>query len=192
MFTLLTSQGIPMLLGGDEMGRTQGGNNNAYCQDNEISWFDWEHVDHDMAAFTARPDRPAPRPPGAPPARLLPRPAHPRHRGAGRQLVHIAGDVMSDEEWSEGYAKSLMVFLNGEGIPTRAFAASRCVDDSFMLSSTPTTSRCRSRCRSPVGRRVVGRRRHRGWELGVDQVVSAGGPLTLEGRSLVLLRQLSD
>jgi hypothetical protein len=42
--TLLLSQGVPMLLGGDEVGRTQGGNNNAYCQDSEISWFDWEGI----------------------------------------------------------------------------------------------------------------------------------------------------
>ncbi|HVX07333.1 glycogen debranching protein GlgX [Humibacter sp.] len=53
MATLLLSAGVPMILGGDELGRTQGGNNNAYCQDNEISWFDWEHVDEDMLQFTA-------------------------------------------------------------------------------------------------------------------------------------------
>jgi glycogen operon protein len=50
--TLLLSAGVPMLLGGDELGRTQGGNNNAYCQDNETSWFDWEHVDDELLAFT--------------------------------------------------------------------------------------------------------------------------------------------
>jgi glycogen operon protein len=65
--TLLLSAGVPMILGGDEMGRTQGGNNNAYCQDNEISWFDWEHADHDLQAFTTelialRRDNPALRP----------------------------------------------------------------------------------------------------------------------------------
>src|SRR5436189_599887 len=52
--TLLLSQGVPMILGGDEMGRTQQGNNNAYCQDNEISWFDWSAVDRDMVGFTGR------------------------------------------------------------------------------------------------------------------------------------------
>ena len=50
--TLLLSFGVPMLLGGDELGRTQGGNNNAYCQDNEVSWFDWSAVDADLLAFT--------------------------------------------------------------------------------------------------------------------------------------------
>src|SRR5947209_5060290 len=52
--TLFLSQGVPMLLGGDELGRTQNGNNNAWCQDNEISWFDWEHVDSDLVEFTKR------------------------------------------------------------------------------------------------------------------------------------------
>ena len=52
--TLFLSQGIPMLLGGDELGRTQQGNNNAYCQDNEISWFDWDAVDESLLAFTRR------------------------------------------------------------------------------------------------------------------------------------------
>ena len=50
--TLLLSQGVPMILHGDELGRTQGGNNNVYCQDNEISWLDWAHVDEDLLAFT--------------------------------------------------------------------------------------------------------------------------------------------
>jgi isoamylase len=52
--TLMLSQGVPMLLGGDEMGRTQRGNNNAYCQDNEISWYDWDDVDEDLLEFTSQ------------------------------------------------------------------------------------------------------------------------------------------
>ena len=55
--TLFLSQGVPMLLGGDEIGRTQQGNNNAYCQDNEISWFDWEISRRDLLEFTRRADR---------------------------------------------------------------------------------------------------------------------------------------
>src|SRR6185295_2324427 len=53
MATLCLSQGIPMILAGDEIGRTQGGNNNAYCQDNDISWVDWQHADGELLAFTA-------------------------------------------------------------------------------------------------------------------------------------------
>ena len=52
--TLLLSFGVPLLLGGDEIGRTQHGNNNAYCQDNEITWLDWANADHDLLAFTRR------------------------------------------------------------------------------------------------------------------------------------------
>ena len=52
--TLMLSFGVPLLLGGDEMGRTQNGNNNAYCQDNEITWFDWENADRDLLDFTRR------------------------------------------------------------------------------------------------------------------------------------------
>ena len=80
--TLLLSQGVPMLLGGDEIGRTQHGNNNGYCQDNEISWFDWE-LDEERdadARVHAAPDRAAPRPPGLPPARLPRRPRAPTAR----------------------------------------------------------------------------------------------------------------
>jgi isoamylase len=133
MFTLLTSQGIPMLLGGDEMGRTQGGNNNAYCQDNEISWFDWEHVNHDMAAFTAR----------LVALRLAHPVLHRRDFFHGRPIhgqdvrdvnwLNISGDEMSDEEWSEGYAKSLMVFLNGEGIPYMGLRGEPVRDDSMLI-----------------------------------------------------------
>ena len=74
--TLLLSQGVPMLLGGDEIGRTQGGNNNAWCQDNEISWFDWEQLRPGAARVHAPADRAAPRA-----SRL---PAHEVLRGQGR------------------------------------------------------------------------------------------------------------
>jgi glycogen operon protein len=122
-----------MLLGGDEMGRTQGGNNNAYCQDNEISWFDWEHVDADMAAYTSR--------------LITLRLAHPvLHRrdffhgrpihGSGVSDVNwfnITGEEMSDDEWSEGFAKSLMVFLNGDAIPYMGPRGEAVRDDSLLL-----------------------------------------------------------
>jgi isoamylase len=129
--TLFLSQGIPMLLGGDEMGRTQGGNNNAYCQDNEISWFDWEHVDGDLLEFTAR--------------LIAFRREHPvfrrrrwflgtRIRGEGVRDIgwfRPDGELMSDEDWSHGFAKSLGVFLNGDAIPSLDPRGERVTDDSF-------------------------------------------------------------
>ena len=133
MFTLLTSQGIPMILGGDEMGRTQGGNNNAYCQDNEISWFDWEQLDAEMMAFTARLI-----------ALRLDHPVlhrrdffhgRPIHGADVRDLnwFNINGDEMSDDEWNEGFAKSLMVFLNGDGIPYMGARGEPVRDQSMLL-----------------------------------------------------------
>ncbi len=86
--TLFLSQGTPMILGGDEMGRTQSGSNNAWCQDNEISWFDWDvdEAGQQPVRVHPPPDRPAPRPSGVPPP-----PVPPRHRGGGlraaRRLV---------------------------------------------------------------------------------------------------------
>jgi isoamylase len=131
--TLLLSQGVPMLLAGDEIGRTQRGNNNAYCQDNELSWIDWEQADDDLLYFTL--------------SLLAFRRAHPVFRRRrwfqgrplhGRGVQDIAwftpsGREMSDADWQVGFAKSLMVFLNGKAIPSRGPRGEAIVDDSFLL-----------------------------------------------------------
>ena len=108
--TLFLSQGIPMLLGGDEVGRTQQGNNNAYCQDNELSWLDWGNIDVRLLAFTSR--------------LIELRRNHPVFRRwkwfQGRPIkgtVDIGwyrpdSTEMSPEDWA-GFAKSLQVFLSG-------------------------------------------------------------------------------
>jgi isoamylase len=131
--TLFLSQGIPMLLGGDELGRTQGGNNNGYCQDNEISWVDWEQVDKALLEFTRRLSRF--------------RKEHPvfwrRDWFQGRPLRGVGigdiawfkpdGEEMSDEDWANGFAKSLGVFLNGQGIVSPDRRGEEVADDSFYL-----------------------------------------------------------
>jgi isoamylase len=134
--TLLLSQGVPMLLHGDEFGRTQNGNNNAYCQDNELSWVDWSLLGQngDLVDFTA--------------AAVEMRHSHPVFRRrrffAGRpirkgdELRDIAwftpaGDEMSDEDWESGFGRSIMVFLNGDGIPDLDRRGERVTDDSFIL-----------------------------------------------------------
>ena len=81
--TLLLSQGATMLLGGDESGRTQGGNNNAYCQDNEISWHDWGRIDEELLGFTRAPHHLAAGASRAAAAALRPGPCHPRLCRAG-------------------------------------------------------------------------------------------------------------
>src|SRR5947199_6208125 len=133
--TLFLSQGIPMLLGGDEIGRTQGGNNNAYCQDNEISWYDWGRVDEELLAFTREL------------VRL--RREHPtfRRRGwfLGRTIRGEHGEAqdigwfrpdgreMEEEDWRSGFAKSLGVYLNGEAIASLDARGERIVDVSFYV-----------------------------------------------------------
>jgi glycogen operon protein len=131
--TLFLSQGVPMLLAGDEIGRTQGGNNNAYCQDNEISWIDWEQADQDLFYFTVH--------------LAAFRRAHPVFRRRrwfegqplhGRDVRDIAwftpgGVEMSEDDWKVGFAKSLTVFLNGTTIPSRGPRGEAIVDDTFLL-----------------------------------------------------------
>jgi glycogen operon protein len=131
--TLLVSQGVPMLLAGDELGRTQHGNNNAYCQDNEISWVNWQTTDADLHEFTRQ--------------LIRLRRAHPtfwrQHWLTGRPASEEAGcpDVawltsagapMTEQEWSGGL-KSVMVFLNGCAIAGLSSKGERIVDDSFLL-----------------------------------------------------------
>jgi isoamylase len=131
--TLFLSQGVPMLAGGDEMGRTQQGNNNAYCQDNEISWYDWANADEPLLAFTRRLIRFRHRHPVFCRRRWFQgRPIH------GTQVSDIgwftpAGQEMSDEDWRAGFAKSLGVFLNGGGIATSNERGEPVRDESFYL-----------------------------------------------------------
>ncbi len=146
--TLLLSQGVPMLLSGDEFGRTQDGNNNAYCQDNELSFVHWPAPDVAVGC-TARysgngavPGLLRPRadpapggPPGVPAAAVLHRqgrPARPDHLGDIAWLTP-GGEVMKDADWAAGFAKSLTVFLNGDAITEPDARGERITDDSFLL-----------------------------------------------------------
>jgi glycogen operon protein len=131
--TLLLSQGIPMMLGGDEIGRTQGGNNNAYCQDNETSWFSWEDIDHDLLEFTRRlihlqASHPAFRRRGWFKGRSV--------RGAG--VGDIAwfrpdGKEMAEEDWHQASTNSFAVFLNGDALRELDDDGRPIKDDSFLL-----------------------------------------------------------
>jgi isoamylase len=142
--TLLLSQGVPMLVGGDELGRSQRGNNNAYCQDNDISWVSWAEGpgDEDIAE-TDGPLLDYTR-------KLIElRASHPVFRrrrffqgepvtGPRGQVGDIAwftpgGEEMTDDDWSAGFAKSLTVFLNGDGISEPGPRGQRVRDDSFLL-----------------------------------------------------------
>ena len=131
--TLFLSQGVPMLLAGDEWGRTQQGNNNAYCQDNEISWLNWAAVDEELLAFTKkiigfRNEHPVFR-------------RHNWFKGMpvkDKGLEDIAwflpsGKEMDQHHWNEDFAKSLGIFLNGHGIHALGPRGQEIIDDSFYL-----------------------------------------------------------
>src|SRR5688500_9219890 len=122
-----------MLVAGDERVKTQKGNNNAYCQDNEISWINWEGMDQELHDFTSRLI-----------AFYKNHPVFSRRRWFKGQPIHghdtedIAwflpeGTEMTDEIWNHDYAKSLAVFLNGRGIRSRGPKGEVLTDDSFYI-----------------------------------------------------------
>ncbi len=135
--TLLLSQGVPMLSHGDELGRTQGGNNNGYCQDNEITWVDWSLDDERLSLleFTQRVIRLRRDHPVFRQRRFF---AGAAEHGGESDLRDIAwmtpsGGHMSDEAWSSDHAYAVMVFLNGDAIDEPDMRGQDVVDDSFLL-----------------------------------------------------------
>ncbi len=193
--TLALSIGVPMLLAGDEIGRTQRGNNNAYCQDNEISWFDWDHLDTDMLAWCR--------------AAVQLRRAHPAFRRRrflqdrpARQLeaspdeAEVAwfrpdGKLMDDPDWAVGYAKSLGVLLNGAHHAERDRHGRAVTDTSFYLAINAWDQ--------PLGFRLPGPKWGGPWQVVLDtsddrpayrpQLLSPGAVLTMTGRHFVVLQQ---
>jgi isoamylase len=128
LVTLLLSAGVPLLLGGDELGRTQRGNNNAYCQDNEITWFDWTTVDRELLDFTTE---------------LI---ALRRHHPAFRRRRYYTGKAASDlrwfttsgaemtaEEWPNPSARSVALFIDGSTDPDEGPDGTPMIDDDFFV-----------------------------------------------------------
>ena len=134
----MVSQGVPMLAHGDELGRTQRGNNNVYSQDNEISWVNWD-LDADQKELLdvhLGGHRAAQGPPGVPPPPVLRRRRRARRQERGRATssgFKPDGAPMDDEDWNSGFARSLMVFLNGDAIPELDQMGRQVVDDHFLL-----------------------------------------------------------
>jgi glycogen operon protein len=192
MATMLLSQGVPMLLGGDELGRTQRGNNNAYCQDNDISWYDWAAADQDLLDWTQYLIGLRKRHPVFCRRRFF---AGREVRGQGRDgLVDIGwfrpdGRAMTDSDWTSGYAKSLGVFLNGQAIPDRGRRGQEIKDSSFYLLFNAW--------QQPISFTLPTARWGKAWELVLDTardlppapstVYKAGNTVKLLGHHLVLL-----
>ena len=191
----MLSQGVPMLLAGDEIGRTQRGNNNAYCQDNEISWVDWELGDEQrrLQAFTKR--------------LIEIRRRHPVFRradflrgvesnGSGAPDVwwfRPDGRVMRRGDWERGDAFALAVFLNGAEIGTETWDGEPVVDDSFVVLFNAW--------QDEISFRLPPARFGRRWELELStsepelepgaRSFPVRGDVAVEGRSLLLLRRVA-
>ena len=190
--TLLLSQGVPMLLAGDEIGRTQQGNNNAYCQDNAIGWVDWQ-LDADqrsLLAFTRQ--------------MIALRAAHPVFRRRdffqGRPLlgsgVHDIvwlqpdGSEMTEQAWGEDHARALAVFLSGDGL-NEVDGRSRPVrDDSFVLlfNADAETVTFTASGQPGTGPLASGWSTRRSTRQGADVAFDPGTPYALAGRALALIR----
>ncbi len=135
--TLLLSQGVPMIAHGDELGRTQDGNNNAYCQDNDLTWVDWDRDQQgaELLGFAQRVVRLRHDHPVFRRRRFF---AGSADHGGQSELGDVAwftpnGDHMEDGSWRDGDVRSVMVFLNGDAITTPDRRGTRIVDDSFLV-----------------------------------------------------------
>jgi isoamylase len=188
LVTLLLSQGVPMLLGGDEFGRSQGGNNNAWCQDSEISWFRWNESDPELIDFTRRV--------------IQLRKEHPvfrresfltggEVRGSGLPDVwwfRPDGRRMTQKDWQNAHAHTLGVFLNGAEIPSRTPDGHEITDDSFLLLFNAYGE--------PITFTLPTRRFGVRWQVELatgdgapDGTVAAREEVAVDGRSIVLLRR---
>jgi glycogen operon protein len=195
--TLLLSQGVPMISFGDEIGRTQKGNNNGYCQDNELTWFDWGHIDQELLEFTRR--------------LMQYRKDHPSFRrrrwfqgrplrGLGvKDVAWLLPDAqeMSDEHWAVGFAKSVGVFFSGHAIPTPNEHGEKVLDDDFFLAFNASHEPVRfvvpdekfgKRWRREIDTAALGD----GTPAEPERVWKPGDALEVGARSLVVLRRTDD
>ena len=192
--TLLLSQGTPMLGHGDELGRTQRGNNNAYCQDSALSWVDWESADRPLIEFTARLAALRAEHPIFRRRRFFD--GRPVRRSAESPIPDVEwftpdAQEMTEDDWETGLGRAVALFLNGDGIRERGPRGETITDDSFILCfnsywepvtfTTPASEygdkwRVLLDTSEPTGD---------GWDF--DQVAEAGGRVLVEARSLVVL-----
>ncbi|MDB5694427.1 MAG: glgX, partial [Alphaproteobacteria bacterium] len=190
--TLFLSQGVPMLSGGDEFARTQHGNNNPYCQDNELSWFNWKWTAHQrtLRRFAAR--------------LIHFRHAHPVFRRPkffqGRKIrgtnlkdvmwLNPCGMEMNDADWNSSHVKCLGMLLGGDTLDVRDSRGNPIKDDTFLLLFNAHYT--------PV-RFILAGKENIGWEMLIDTRLergflstpaglASGDELELEARSIVVLR----
>ncbi len=190
--TLLLSQGVPMLLHGDELGRTQGGNNNGYAQDNETTWIDWATADHPLIEFTAALARLRRTHPTFRRSRFFD--GRPVRREEGEPVPDIVwlrpdGTPMQPEDWDSGFGRSVGVFLNGAGIRERDRRGDPISDQHFLVLFNAGDE--------PIDFVVPDVEYSPRWDIVVDTAgeradgdpVTPGATITLDHTSLVVLRE---
>jgi len=192
--TLLLSQGVPMICHGDEMGRTQQGNNNTYCQDNELSWVDWQLDDEreDLLTFTRRLIALRKEQPVLRRRRFFA--GAPEHGGESEigDIEWFTPDAgrMDEEDWDTWYARSIMMFLNGEAIPEPGERGERIVGDSVLALLNADAE--------PLDFTLPGADYGTAWHVALDTAdedpdeadereLSSGASVTVTGRSVVVL-----
>ena len=190
--TLLLSQGVPMISHGDELGRTQQGNNNGYAQDSELTWIDWEQMDTPLMEFTAAVNKLRAEHPTFRRRRFFD--GRPAERGEGDVLPDIVwlnedGTPMRPEDWDSQLGRSLGVFLNGEGIRGNDRRGQRITDAGFLLYFNADDE--------PVTVTLPPKEYGTLWDNVIDtagagadgEPVGADGKLQVEAKSLVVLRE---
>ncbi|NEM91646.1 glycogen debranching protein GlgX [Galbitalea soli] len=190
--TLMISQGVPMILHGDELGRTQAGNNNGYAQDNELTWVHWDEADSSLIEFTAAVTRLRKEHPSFRRSRFFD--GRPVVRGAGEplpDLVWLQPDaaVMAPEDWDSGFGRSIAMFLNGNGIGTRDQRGEPITDVHFLVLFNAHTDVVEFTLPADEYAEL--------WEIVVDtagvqadsQPRGPGAVIPVEARSLMVLRQ---
>ncbi len=190
--TLLLSQGVPLITSGDEIGKTQEGNNNAFCQDNEISWLQWDKADKELLHFVQQ--------------LIAVKRNHPSFRrrkwfkekeviGTGMNDIdwfHPDAKEMQKEDWDNGFSQSLTVYLNGKSIDELGYKGEIIEDDCFMIMFNASENN--------LDFTVPSRNGGRPWLKIIDtnggcvnergcEVYNDGDKLPLEGRSMVVLRR---
>ncbi|GAA4745802.1 glycogen debranching protein GlgX [Amnibacterium soli] len=189
--TLLLSQGVPMLLHGDELGRTHRGNNNTYAQDSEIAWLHWDQADQPLIEFTAAISRLRKEHPVFRRARFFDGRPQRREEGAAKPDIlwlRPDGSEMQPEDWDSGFGRAVGVYLNGEGLQDRDARGERVVDVDFLLYFNAGDD--------VVEGKLPAKTYGASWDVVVDTSarntdrgpLRAGNQLHLEPRSLVVLQ----
>ena len=187
--TLLLSQGVPMIAHGDELGRSQSGNNNTYAQDSELSWIHWDDADHDLIEFTAGLTRLRAKHPTFRRVRFFN--GRPVTRGEGEPLPDIEwltteAAPMTTEDWDTDFIKAAGVFLNGQGIRGRDARGQRITDDNVLIYFNASEN--------DLDFQLPAEEYGAKWEIVVDTAagasdehVPAGSPLLVRSRSMIVL-----